>query len=55
MRRSDIERENRALLDRQRQFRSAADVVMPSPSSAPSLGRRLSLQSRQSRDVIASQ
>ena len=27
MRRSDIERENCALLDRQRQFRSAADVV----------------------------
>jgi hypothetical protein len=27
MRRSDIERENRALLDRQRQFRSAADAV----------------------------
>jgi hypothetical protein len=27
MRRSDIERENRALLDRQRQFRDAADVV----------------------------
>lgn len=27
MRRSDIDRENRALLDRQRQFRDAADVV----------------------------